>query len=294
MKKVLIGAGIFFGIAAAIALGIIIAKPLEKYAVKMKLEDNLGIYVNNKIPLKAEVTENPTISILDDLNTTIDVTDRLTIDLNDVIDVPLRMNLRVPLNTELLMNDILDLEFDLPVDISLDQTEMPLNGLVIPFNQKLMINDSIPLDVVIPMDQKMKTIMGMKIPVKGNIPVKLMVPIQQELTVSDTIVLNAQDYDVPLRTTIPVKAKVPVNQKIHIEGTLDVPVDQMVQIPLKKVISTPVLNKFNATVKSNTPVKVSMSELQAQAGFSEPLKVSMEELTIDPSQIKIEPKKKKE
>ena len=80
----------------------------------------------------------------------------------------------------------------------------------------------------------------------------------------------------------------PINQLIHIEGTLLVPVDQMVSIPLKKNISAPVLSTFNATVKSNTPVKVSMSKLDLEAGFSEPLKVTMKESKIDPSQIKIE------
>ncbi|MBK9353809.1 MAG: hypothetical protein IPN09_07535 [Bacteroidetes bacterium] len=42
----------------AIIVGLLLAKPLEHLMVKMKLEDNLSIMVNNKIPLTAEITGN--------------------------------------------------------------------------------------------------------------------------------------------------------------------------------------------------------------------------------------------
>ena len=72
MKNLLIGIAVLL----AIIVGLLLAKPLEHLMVKMKLEDNLSIMVNNKIPLTAEITENPTISINDELNTTIDVKDK--------------------------------------------------------------------------------------------------------------------------------------------------------------------------------------------------------------------------
>ncbi|MBK9353810.1 MAG: hypothetical protein IPN09_07540 [Bacteroidetes bacterium] len=135
----------------------------------------------------------------------------MQIALDEVIDVPLRMNLNVPLNTELLMNDVLDLESDLPVDIMLSPDEIQLKHLVIPFRKELNINDSIPLNVNIPMDTKIRTnfkhFLNMTLPVKGSIPVSLMVPIQQKLQVDDTLILNAEGYDIPFKTTIPVKGQ---------------------------------------------------------------------------------------
>ena len=102
-----------------------------------------------------------------------------------------------------------------------------------------------------------------------------------------------QDYNIPLRTTIPVEAKVPIKQMVKIQGELIVPVDQKIQIPLSKVISTPVLEPFTASVKTTNDLETSFkSALKASATFSQPLRVvKMDSLRIEPSKIKFSIKK---
>ena len=121
------------------------------------------------------------------------------------------------------------------------------------------------------------------------IPVNQKIPIHQTLQVEDTLVLSMQDYEIPLKTIIPVVAKVPVRQKVKIQGELTVPIDQMINIPLKKVISTPVLEPFTATVTTTNELKAAFkSNLKANAYFSQPLRVvKMDSLRIDPSKIQI-------
>jgi len=289
MKK----AGIAVAVIAALALALMIWKPMTRYQLAMMIAPDQKIWVTEKVPLQADIDSPVTIRILDPLYTMIKVLDPLKIRLNESFDVPLIMNLLVPLNTEFYMNDTLDLAFDLPVDILLTQAEMPLNGLVVPFNQRLFIDDSLAVDFSIPMDSKVRTALrdkgkGIGVFINGEIPVKATIPIHQYLTVKDTIIINAQDYKVPLKTIIPVKAQVPIRQWVRVSGEITVPVNQTVSIPLSKVVTTPVLENFRAEVVTQKPVRTGFeSGLNATSSFSKPLTVTMEQLELDPSSIKI-------
>ncbi len=282
--------------ALGILLLLAILNPLKIFMMKMKIEDQIGINVINDIPLTAKVTDEMVIKMLDKLNATISVTDRLTIDLNEDIDVPLKMNLTVPLETEIFMDEVLNLEFDLPIDVDLSPQELALQDLQIPFNQPLFIEDELAVDFSVTMDTKIETkVMGikMKIPAKGEIPIKTTIPISQALHVKDTITLNPTDYNIRFNTIIPVSAQVPIKQMVNIKGELEVPVDQRVVIPLQKVINAPVLEKFDAVVEVKNAIPVGFeSDLKATASFSDPLKVVMDELKIDPKNVTISSKKK--
>ncbi len=292
MKKYGIAIGL---VMLGIIIGILLIRQLE---FMMNVNKPMNIAINGKVPLNASVDSTIGIKLLSDLKTRISIEDALSIDMNEVIDVPLKMTLTVPLNTDVFMDQVLDLKFDLPVDINLDQSEIGLNNLVIPFNKKLRIHDSLAVDFSIPLDTKIRTnfkhFMNISLPVKADIPVKVNIPIDQPLQVNDTLILNAQDYHIPLKTIIPVAAQVPIKQKVHISGELTVPVDQMVSIPLKKVIHAPVTKPFTANVKTlNDNIQTSFnSNLSATATFTQPLRVDkMDSLRIDPSDIKISFKK---
>lgn len=287
MKKYLIGGGIL--VLAAIA-GLIFF--FTKMAVQMQVDKAVQIHINDKVPLEASIDSNVIIALINDLQTQIKVNDKLKIKLDEEFNVPLKMDLTVPLNTEVYMDQVLDLKFDLPVDINLDQTEMPLKNLVIPFNKKLHINDSLAVDIVIPLETKIKTnfkgFFNFSLPIKTSIPLKTMIPVDQPLQVNDTLVLSMQDYNIPLKTTIPVEAKVPVKQLVKIQGELNVPVNQTVTISLAKIISAPVTEPFTATVKATNDLEASFkSKLRTDATFSKPLRVvQMDSLRIEPSKVK--------
>src|SRR4051812_11487505 len=120
--------------------------------IGMNIDKPVKIKIDGSVPLTAAIDSAIGIKLLDELHTKIKVTDPLEINLNETLDVPLKMNLTVPLNTDVFMDQTLHLQFDLPVDIQLDQTEMPLQNLKIPFNKKLHINDSLAVDFSIPLD----------------------------------------------------------------------------------------------------------------------------------------------
>lgn len=270
---------------------------VTKAMVQIEIDKAVQIHIREKVPLVAEIDSTIMIALMNDLQTQIRVNDELKIRLNETFDVPLKMEMLVPLNTEIFMDQVLDLEFDLPVDIALDQEEMPLKNLVIPFNQKLKITDSLMVDFTIPLETKIRTnfkrFFNINLPVKADIPVAQKIPVNQPLQVNDTLILSMQDYEIPLKTTIPVVAKVPVKQKVKIQGELLVPVNQMISIPLSKVISTPVLEPFTAQVTTTNDIETAFkSSLRAGAIFNGPLRVEkMDSLIIDPKNIKIQIRK---
>lgn len=286
MKKYLIGGGILL----ALIIGITVF--ITKSMIQMQIDRAVQIHIKDRVPLEAQIDSTILIALMNDLHTQIKVNDELKIRLNETFDVPLKMDLMVPLNTEVFMDQVLDLKFDLPVDINLDETEMPLKDLVIPFEKKLKIDDSLAVDFSIPLDTKIRTnfkhFFNISLPVKAQIPVKVNIPINQPLQVKDTLILSMQDYHIPLKTIIPVVAHVPIKQKVKIQGELMVPVDQRISIPLSKVISTPVLEPFTADVKTTNDIITSFkSSLKATAGFSAPLRVvQMDSLRIEPSKVK--------
>lgn len=289
MKK----AGIIAAVLIAVLLLLWLLKPLTWFKMGMQLDPNQKIWVTEEVPLSAGIDDPVSIRILNPMYTTIRVLDPLRINLSETFEVPLVMEILVPFDTKFFMDDTLELEFDLPVDLLLTQSEMPLENLIIPFNQKLFIDDSLAVDFSIPMSSKLKAALrkkgkGIGMWVKGDIPVQAVIPIKQHLQVIDTIVMSAQGYEVPLRTTIPVKAMVPIKQAVRVSGELLVPVSQTVSIPLSKSVTAPVLDKFRAEVEAENVLQTGFeSGLQARSSFSKPLTVTMEELTIDPSSVRI-------
>jgi hypothetical protein len=275
----------------AILFALVLVNPLQWFLVKLKIEEQIGISVTNEIPLVAKIDQQVVIEMADKLQGTIHVEDEMVIALDEVIDVPLELNIPVSLDTEVYMDEILNLKFDLPLHVTLSPEELGLHGLKIPFNESLYIEDELAVDFEVAMDTKIKTrLLGIpfKIPAQGSIPVKTTIPIRQALNVKDTITLTPMDYTVEFNALLPVEAAVPVDQMVNIKGGLIVPVRQQISIPLKKVVTAPVLNDFNATVSVNNAIAVDFnSDLNATAGFSDTMTVSMGELVLEPDEIKI-------
>jgi hypothetical protein len=259
----------------------------------MNIDDQVKINVVKDAALNAKINGQIGLHIDDPLQTNINVTEPLQIMFDEMLTVPLKMDIPVRINTAFMVQDTLDLSFEIPLDLMLTEKEMPLRNLTIPFNQKLMIRDSLAVDFTIPLDTRIKTnfdkFFNIGFPVLGEVPVKIKIPISQELQVQDTITLDAYGYQVPLRTTISFNQRVPINQTLKIDGNIIVPVDQTVSLPVKKVINAPVLKNFKAAVVAenknlnasfNTPMSIN-------ASFSEPMEVKMEPLSIKPENISI-------
>ena len=266
---------------------------------QIKINEMVAIQVVKDVPLTADVTAPMVIAMKDNLNTTIEVKDQLSIALKENIPVPLRMDIPLNMNTDIFMNDTLDLKFGLPIDVKLTKDELRMTALKIPFKDSLKIKDHLTVSIPIKMQPKIHTtskLMGRmmrKHPLTIVDTLNVTIPIDQKLYVDDVITLDPIDYDIHFKTTLPVDASVPISQKINVNMDMMVPVNQNVVIPLEKKVSAPVLEKFDAEVKVNNSLPVAVeNKLEAEAGFSEPMYVEMEKLPINPKNISITLKKK--
>jgi len=90
MKKYVIGGTLLLLIVAGVTFF------LTKTMMQMQIDKAVQIHIKDKVPLDAQIDSSILISIINDLQTKINVNDELKIKLDETFDVPLRMNLKVP------------------------------------------------------------------------------------------------------------------------------------------------------------------------------------------------------
>ena len=247
--------------------------------------------VATEVAFTAEVQEQIRIIMMEDLETIIRINDSLSIVLNKTIELPLNLNLIVPIDNEFHVQEILTLEFDLPLSFVLSDSIASVEYMEVPFNQSLFINDSLEIDIVVPVNERIKTKMKffphVSMPIETNIPIKTKIPISQSLQVNDTILIASDNFKIPISTVLPIKVDVPFDHKMRIIGEIVVPINQNISVPLSMNVKTPVLEEFSASVKviNELPMKIT-SEMKI--AIRDSLVIKLKELNIAAKDIRID------
>lgn len=256
--------------------------------IRLELDDELSVSVRGKVPIRTAIEQTVDVSIAEDVETTVKL-GTVAIDLNEQVDVPLRMNIRVPIDSEVQIDQALDLALSVPIDTVLSEKELDLNQLTIPIDQKVFINDTIHLDVVVPIDTTVTTTLGVRVPVKANLPVKVKVPIKQAVQVRDSLKLKLKNVRVPLKMVVPVRTKLPLKETFRVRGTITAPIDQTVRVPLRKTIrptlgpelpvSVTLAGKFPALIKATLDSTVAIdAPVQTRLG---PIRVGARDVALE-------------
>jgi hypothetical protein len=240
-------------VSSALLLCLCVASAIwlkNQIVIRVELDDELRVSVRGKVPVRTTIEQRVDVTIQEDVETKVKL-GTVAIDLKEQIDVPLRMNIRVPVDSEMQIDQPVELALDVPVDTVLTEKELDLNQLTIPIDQELFIDDSIDLAVVVPIDTTVTTTLGVRVPVKANVPVRLKVPIKQAVRVRDALKLRLKNVRVPLKMVVPVRAKVALKETFRVRGTITAPIEQTVRVPLEKTI--------RPTLGPDLPVRVSLS-----------------------------------
>jgi hypothetical protein len=240
-------------IAGALLLSFCVASAIwlkNNVVVRLELDDELRVSVRGKVPVRTTIEQRVDVTIQEDVETKVKL-GTVSIDLNEQIDVPLRMNVRVPVDAEMQIDQPVELALNVPIDTVLTEKELDLNQLTIPIDQEIFIDDVIDLAVVVPIDTTVTTTLGVRVPVKANVPVKVKVPIKQAVRVRDSLRLRLKNVRVPLKMVVPVRAKVALKETFRVRGTITAPIEQTVRVPLVKTI--------RPTLGPDLPVRVSLS-----------------------------------
>jgi hypothetical protein len=240
-----------FAGALLLSLCVVAAIWLKNHVViRVELDDELRVSVRGKVPVRTTIEQRVDVTIQEDVATKVKL-GTVSIDLKEQIDVPLRMNVRVPVDSEMQIDQPVELALNVPIDTVLSEKELDLNQLTIPIDQDLFIDDAVDLSVVVPIDTTVTTSLGLRVPVKASVPVHVKVPIQQAVRVRDSLKLRLKDVRVPLKMVVPVRAKVALKETFRVRGMIVAPIEQTVRIPLEKTI--------RPTLGPDLPVRVSLS-----------------------------------
>ena len=177
----------------------------------------------------------------------------------------------------------------MPIDTVLTERELDLSHLTVPIDTDMFVDDAIDLDTVLPIDTEITTTLGIKVPVKARIPVKMKIPIHQKIHVRDTLVLGVRKLRVPLKLTLPVRVHVPIDQSFHVRGMIHAPIKQRLRVPLHKTISaklatdTPVQVKLSGQMPAylETKIDATVSIDKTIPTRLQPLRIAANDVSVD-------------
>ena len=211
------------------------------------------------------------------------------ITIDETIDVHLHETLELPISTVVAVDQQIPISMPITIDTVLTERELDLSQLEIPLDTHVWIDDIIRLDLTIPIDTTATTLMGVRVPVKMDVPVHVDAPIRQRVRVRDTIRIGSIKLRVPLRLTLPIEATLPLAQELHVTGTVNVPLNQHLRIPLRQKLLPSLPDRLPLTVKLEGKLPATLNtQLQAKVAVQGPLQAQVGALHLDASSLSIE------
>jgi len=174
------------------------------------------------------------------------------VDLDEELEVGLEG--RVPVRTRLVKALEVAVKKDLRTVAAVDHT------LQIPLDETL----EVPIDFTL------------------HIPLDTDVLIQDTLTVEsemelDTTVKAMGVAPVPIRARVPISLQVPIDQVLHVRGEIDVPVQKVLTVRVKKSFRAPISAALPVTVKLDGHLPVDLDvELDAVVEIAEKLPIRLQ------------------
>ncbi len=235
---------------------------INHLVIGLNLNQEVEVVLEGLVPFSTQIEKQVDVEVQEQLQANVVIAENLTIPLKETFDIPLDMIIKVPIAADMFVDQMIHLEVNVPVNTTLTEKELKLEGLQVPLDTDVYIDDEIDLDLVVPLDTEVTTLLGVKVPVKADIPIKMKVPLRQKVRIKDTLVVNIDSLNVPLKMILPVKIDVPLKQNIHVSGNVETPISQVLKIPLEKTI--------RAKIPTAIPVKVELNgtiPINLQADF---------------------------
>jgi hypothetical protein len=226
------GRAIGIGVAGLVTVVLAARYACSHLVVRFEVARDVAITAPPEIPLALRLDKEMVVDLSSALDAKIVLDDSLHISVDHDIQVPVDLDVDVPIDTTVMVDQMLDLDVAVPVDTVLTERELNLDRITIPIDTYVLVDDDLAIDTFVPLDTTVSSVMGVSVPVKGNIPIKLTVPIKKRMHVKDVLTVAAHDLSAPLHMTLPIKTKVPIHQPIHVTGRMHVPVHQTIAIHL--------------------------------------------------------------
>jgi len=278
-------------LAVLAALGLVAtasAWALAHVGLRISMGNTVLVGIEGRVPFRARIDKPLQVAVDEALTAKVKLQD-LAIPLDEVMRVPLKLDLQVPIDTEVAIDDSLELELNVPIDMVLTERELDMSSLEVPLDTEIFIDDTIAVDFVVPVDTEVTTVLGVKVPVKLNVPIKANVPVKQKVRVRDTLKVPIKKLRLPFHATIPIKLSVPLKKTFRVKGLVKAPLRETIEIPIKQTIHPKLAGDLEATVKleGNMPARLE-GELDADVSLDQPLPAKIGELRVHASEVSFE------
>ena len=245
-------------LGVALILAWVVVDPLSYLVILLDVAKEVNVDFNTKIPVSATIDKNIDVQMPPDLRANVLINQRLAIPVNEILEVPIDMNINAPVKADVLVDQVLDLNVDIPIDVVLTEKELNVEKLQIPLDTELFIDDTLQIETKLPVDTTVKSLLGIPIPVKGTIPVKMAVPIKQKIRVKDEITVGVKQFRAPLKIVVPIRAQVPVKQMLHVEGTVSVPIRQTLPIQVRQVVNATLPDAIPVSISMDKKLPIAL------------------------------------
>jgi hypothetical protein len=144
------------------------------------------------------------------------VLSRLVVELR-IPPVPLQ-DVEVPVDATIVLDGAIDVDVEVPFEAVLTAKDLGLERLTVPIDTAVLVEETIEIATTVAIDASVTSVLGVSVPVKGNLPIRATVPIRQKVRVKDTIEVSVEALRIPLRAVVPLRTKVPIRQPIKVNG----------------------------------------------------------------------------
>ena len=257
-------------------------------ALVLRLDEDVPVLLRGRIPFRAAIDQRVDVGIVKDVSADVKL-GPMSIPLDTTFQVPIDFVLDVPLDTEVALDDTLELNARVAIDTVLTERELDLRHLKIPIDTDVFVDDTFAIELVVPVDSEVTTLLGVKVPVKMSIPVKAKVPIHQKVHIRDVIEVAVPKLRVPLHLTLPVHAQVPLAQSLRVRGSIRVPVKRNIAVPVKQLLQVNARDPIAVTVKLEGKLPAELkTNLDTSVTIDQAIPAHLGAIVIDPSELTFE------
>ena len=225
-----------------LCLGLVVVFVLKNYFVTIDLDNRLKISI-------------------DDLQISTQINEKIDVLIDSTITIPINTNFEVPIAADILIDEVFDIETNVPISIVLTENEMQMGDIEIPIETDFPIDEIVVVNTTIPIDTTIRTYAGVPIKVRGNLPINIEIPIKQNIHVKKNLVINLSKFRLALDMTLPIKTKVAVKQLVGIENTVPINIAEKVSVEIKAIVPINVIEPFQTQIGIGGSLSVSSGSL---------------------------------
>lgn len=283
-RRFTLGAALLGGILAAFAAW----RLLPHVVVKIGIDRDVGILLQGPLPVDVSIDQSVDVGFAEPLDSQVVLRDPIRFSMDRALEVPIDLQVDVPIDTDVFVDQTIHVSLQAPVDVPLTEHELSLDRLTIPIDTSVLVDDEIPIDLTVPIDATISSVLGVRVPVKGNLPVRMKVPIKQRVHVKDTLDVAVHDLHARLQIVVPIEADLPLKQAIHVTGQVHVPIHRTVPVRFDRVSIQPAPEPIPVTVRLPQKVPVHLSASMAPVvSVSSEVPVKIAPLRVKPTDVAV-------